>query len=46
MNIYKTILISVKIIYLYVNLIIHKRPVTIPFIKPEIKPFYLIIPIK
>ena len=36
-NLYKMILINVKIIYLYVNLIIHKRPVITLFIKPEIK---------
>lgn len=40
---YKIILINVKIIYLIVSLIIHKRPVITLFIRPEIKLFYLII---
>ena len=41
-NLYKIILINVKINYLIVN-ILHKRHVIIPYIKLEIKQFYLII---
>ena len=41
----KIILINVKINYINVN-ILHKRPVIIPFMKPEIKRFYLITVMK